>query len=142
MSHTAWSKAKDLRVWADTLEARHKLPALVRKLIYATVESPKLFQFPADEGTQRRGWDGVLETDFGNAWVPKGNSVWEMGVDQDPETKAESDYGKRTKNSGTIKMAEVTYVFVTPRKWESKPKWLQEKRAEKKWLSVIGLGLR
>lgn len=59
MSYSAWSKGKDLRVWADTLEARQKLPALVRRLIHATVENPKLVQFPADEGIQRRGWDGV-----------------------------------------------------------------------------------
>ncbi len=65
MTYTTWNKAKDLRIWSDTLEARQKLPALVRKLIHATVEKPKLVQFPADEGIQRRGWDGVLEVDHG-----------------------------------------------------------------------------
>jgi len=52
------TKASDLRVWADALQARQKLPALVRRLIHGTIEKPTLVQFPADEGVQRRGWDG------------------------------------------------------------------------------------
>jgi hypothetical protein len=137
MSYSTWCKAKDLRTWADTLEAQRKLPALVRKLIHATVENPKLIQFPADEGTQRRGWDGVLEVECGNAWIPKDKSVWEMGADQDPTTKANGDHKKRTENPGTIKPGETTFVFVTPRKWEGKTDWLDNKRAEQKWLNVL-----
>lgn len=136
MSYSTWCKGKDLRIWADSLEARQKLPALVRRLIHATVDNPKLIQFPADEGTQRRGWDGVLDTDSYNAWIPKGKSVWEMGVDQDPEAKANGDFKKRTENPGTVNTSEATFVFVTPRKWEGKTKWLQEKRAENKWLNI------
>ena len=137
MNYTVWSKAKDLQTWALSLEARQKLPALVRKLIHATVDNPRLIQFPADEGTQRRGWDGVLEVETGNAWIPNGKSVWEMGTDQNPETKANGDYTKRTDNPGAIKTQETTFVFVTPRKWEGKTKWLTEKRAENKCLNVL-----
>lgn len=137
MSYTTWIKSKDLRVWADTLESRQKLPALVRRLIHATVENPSLVQFPADEGTQRRGWDGVLEIENGNAWVPKGRSVWEMGVDQDPTNKANTDYTKRTAIPGGVNTSETTFVFVTPRKWEGKTEWLEGKRKENKWLNVL-----
>ncbi len=137
MSYSTWCKGKDLRTWADSLEARQKLPALVRRLIHATIENPKLVQFPADEGTQRRGWDGILDTDLDNAWIPKGKSVWEMGTDQDPETKANGDYKKRTENPGVIKMSDTAFVFITPRKWEGKTKWLQERRAENKWLNIL-----
>ncbi len=137
MSYSAWSKGKDLRVWADTLEARQKLPALVRRLIHATVENPKLVQFPADEGIQRRGWDGVLETECGNAWIPAGKSVWEMGTDQNSLQKAEGDYARRTENPGAIGTRETAFVFVTPRKWEGKTAWRDEKCAKKKWLEVL-----
>jgi hypothetical protein len=137
MSYSTWCKGKDLRTWADSLEARQKLPALVRRLIHATVENPKLIQFPADEGTQRRGWDGILEADCGNAWIPKGKSVWEMGADQDPEVKANGDFKKRTENPGTVKLNETTFVFITPRKWEGKTKWLQDRRTENKWLNIL-----
>ena len=137
MNQTPWTKARDLRVWADTLQAREKLPALIRRLIHATVENPTLSQFPADEGIQRREWDGILTVATGNAWVPAGTSVWEMGTDQTPAPKAENDYTKRTADPGTVDVANATFVFVTPRKWEGRAKWLDLKRAEGKWRDVL-----
>jgi hypothetical protein len=137
MSYQTWVKGNDLHSWGDTLQARQKLPALVRRLIHATVEKPILTRFPADEGTQRRGWDGVVQVVTGNAWVPSGNSVWEMGTDQSPKSKADDDYSKRTGNAGAVDMANTTFVFVTPRKWEGKTRWCEEKRAEGKWRDVV-----
>jgi hypothetical protein len=137
MSYQTWTKGNDLRAWADTLQSRQKLPALIRRLIHATVEKPTLTQFPADEGVQRRGWDGVVQVLAGNAWVPSGTSVWEMGVDQNPNAKAEDDYTKRTAKPGNVDPANTTFVFITPRKWEGKIKWCDEKRAENKWRDVI-----
>jgi len=137
MNFTPWTKARDLRVWADTLQAREKLPALIRRLIHATTENPTLSQFPADEGIQRRRWDGILAVPTGNAWVPAGSSVWEMGTDQTPATKAENDYTKRTADPGVVDIANATFVFVTPRKWEGKARWRDEKRAEAKWRDVV-----
>jgi hypothetical protein len=136
MAYETLTKAKDLNAWAETLESRYKLPALVRKLIHATELNPRLVQFPADEGVQRRGWDGVVEADSGNAWIPNGKSVWEMGVGQNPETKANGDYAKRTEKPGPLRLTETTFVFVTPRKWESKTTWIQDKRGENAWLNV------
>jgi len=137
MGYTTWVKGSDLRVWADTLQARQKLPALIRRLIHSTVENPTLTQFPADEGIQRRGWDGVVQVSIGNAWVPIGASVWEMGVDIVPTTKAQGDYTKRTADPGNVDIVNTTFIFVTPRKWEGKITWRDEKRAESKWHDVI-----
>src|SRR6266849_3429460 len=137
MVYATWTKASDLRIWADKLDSRQKLPALIRRLIHATVENPSLSQFPADEGIQRRGWDGILAVAVGNAWVPAGASAWEMGTDQNPATKAEEDYVKRTYSPGPTRIDQTTFVFVTPRKWEGKKKWQEDKRAEKKWRDVI-----
>ena len=135
--YSTWCKARDLIAWAHhTLEAQNKLPALLRKLIHATVENPDLCQFPADEGTRRRGWDGILKTDRGNAWVPKGQSVWEMGTDQQPQKKAETEYKKRTKNQDPG-AKNSTFIFITPRKWDGKAKWLKAKRAERNWHDVL-----
>lgn len=136
VSYSTWCKAKDLKIWADSLEAQQKLPALVRRLIHGTIENPTFSQFPADEGTRRHGWDGVLTVDRGNAWIPKGKSVWEMGADLNPGAKANSDYKKRTTNAGTD-AKNITFVFITPRKWDGKTKWLKAKRREKKWLDVL-----
>jgi len=137
MSYQTWVKGSDLRIWSDKLEARQKLPALVRRLIHATVENPTLTQFPADEGTQRRGWDGIARVTSGNAWVPAGDSVWELGVDQSPKAKADADYEKRTTNPDKVDRANTTFVFVTPRKWEGKTQWREDRKAEGKWRDVL-----
>ena len=104
--------------------------------IHATVDHPKLSQFPADEGTQRKGWDGILEVDQGNAWVPTGKSAWEIGTDKDALGKANDEYNKRTKDPGSIDPKTSAFIFVTPRKWEGKIKWQDEKRAEGKWQDI------
>jgi hypothetical protein len=139
MSYQSWVKGSDLQMWADSLEARQKLPALIRRLIHATVENPTLTQFPADEGVQRPGWDGAVHTQTGNAWVPSGASVWEMGTDKAPKAKADDDYGKRTARPGTMDVLNTTFVFVTLRRWAGKIKWCNEKKAERKWRDVVVL---
>ncbi len=137
MSYSTWIKGNDLRSWADTIQARQKLPALVRRLIHATVENPELVQFPADEGVQRPEWDGLVKTVQGNAWVPSGESAWEMGTDKNPKKKADSDYEKRMSNTGGLDISASSFVFVTPRRWAGKSKWKKTRIAEKKWKNVL-----
>ncbi len=137
MSYTTLIRAIHLQNWAGTSMARQKLPALVRRLVHATIDNPCLVQFPADEGTGRRGWDGTIENCAGNAWVPADTSVWEMGTDQKPEQKANDDYRKRTDKPGNTNPAATTFVFVTPRKWEGKTEWREARRTEGVWRDVF-----
>lgn len=133
MSHSLWNHASDLIEWASTQSCRSELPALIRRLVWATVD-PSAVHFPAYEGTQRPGWDGTLTVEKGNAWVPAGKSVWEMGCSEDVRSKAEEDYDKRTgKLQGT---SDSTFVFVTPRRWNGKGHWETERNAEGKWAAV------
>src|SRR5712691_8667283 len=118
-----WTKAADLELWADYLDTRARLPQLVRRLIHATVDSIQQIEFPAGEGIQRPGWDGIVETTSGNAFVPSGLSGWEIGVDRDPGKKAEEDFQKRTKNPLGLDSSQTCFVFVTPRKWLKKAEW-------------------
>ena len=85
--HTSWVKALDLERWADTLEARSRLPQLVRRLVRATGRKLGLVEFPAHEQVQRTGWDGIVEAHEASEFVPAGISGWEMGVNQDPRKK-------------------------------------------------------
>ncbi len=132
----AWTKATDLELWADYLDARAQLPQLVRRLIHATVDSIQHIEFPAGEGVQRPGWDGIVETVSGNAFVPSGLSGWEMGVDRDSERKAEDDFRKRTKNPLGLDPSQTCFVFVTPRKWLKKAEWRDKKRKLGLWKDV------
>ena len=85
-------RALHLEAWADSLDARASLPQLVRRLIRATGKDIRRIEFPADEQVQRPGWDGIVEAGDGDVYVPAGTSVWEMGVDKNPQKKGRGGF--------------------------------------------------
>src|SRR5690349_17822169 len=121
--HKNWVTARNLEDWAGTLEARSALPQLVRRLIRATGTGLVRVDAPAGEQTQRPEWDGLVEASGAAEFVPKGVSVWEMGVEKNPKAKAEEDLAKRQKKSPGLVKRKSTFVFVTPRKWQKKRAW-------------------
>ncbi|MGA7730569.1 MAG: NB-ARC domain-containing protein [Chloroflexia bacterium] len=129
-------KASDLNHWANVQMARYKLPLLIRRLIHATVERIERIGFPADEGIQLGGWDGIVIVQTGNAFVPDGTSVWELGVNSDVKGKADDDYEKRRKDPLGLDPAKTTFIFVTPRRWGGKDKWIRERQKEGIWREV------
>jgi transcriptional regulator with XRE-family HTH domain len=133
--HLNWVTEVDLEAWAGTLAARSRLPQLIRRLVFATADS-LIHPFPAGEGIQRPGWDGIVEAAAESAFVPSGTSGWELGVDKDPRQKAEEDYRNRTKNSSGLDKSKTTFIFVTPRKWTKKSEWCQEKNDLRVWKEV------
>lgn len=130
-----WSGALDLESWADYLDARSQLPRLLRRLIHATTQVEHI-AFAAGEGIQRPGWDGIVESSNGSAFVPAGRSVWECGVNRDIQRKATKDFAKRTKNPLGVQAAEATYLFVTPRKWLKKEAWCTKSKEVGIWHDV------
>jgi hypothetical protein len=60
-----------------------------------------------------------------------------MGCSQDPKGKADGDYSKRTSSppAGVVP-SETTFVFVTPRRWDGKTVWVEERRREGEWADV------
>ena len=136
-------KAIHLKQWADELDARGKLPLLVRKLVRRTCPDAAI-DFPAEEQTRRPGFDGIVTVSEGKHYVPTGKSVWEMGVDPNPKNKAASDFEKRTtgeKATDTDTQRETVFVFVTPRVWdgESRPKWIANVKESSDWKDIVVL---
>ncbi|MDH4321408.1 MAG: hypothetical protein OEV73_07915 [Desulfobulbaceae bacterium] len=123
--------------WVNThaKEAQNFLPRLIRRLCFDPVATRHL-SFPAGDSTYMPGWDGVLSCVKGNAWVPTGESRWEVGCDQYPEKKASREYRKRTRNTADEERAVCTFVFVTPRRWQKKNKWVAANRGDGKWADV------
>lgn len=136
MPHATLINTTDLNLWASRREAQSKLPQLLRRLIHATTPNIHKMSFPADESVQLGGWDGIVEVEVGNEFVPDGLSVWELGVNRDVKAKADDDYEKRTTAPGEIDPLKTTFIFVTPRRWGGKEGWVQQKRNEGKWLDV------
>jgi len=128
--------ATDLTFWANRRDAQDMLPRLVRRLVHGTVERILRAGFRAGEGVQIAGWDGIVEVEKGNAFVPDGTSVWEMGVDKGVKPKADEDYEKRTAEPLGVTPSQSTFVFVTPRRWSAKHEWETIRRQEGNWHDV------
>lgn len=126
-----------IRQWADRHECRSKLPILVRRLIRETTPSLSSLRFPGNEAVDMAGLDGQCEAHSPTAWVPQGRSVWEMGCNQDISSKANGDFKKRTAETPEPERKNSSFIFVTPRRWSGKEKWLADTRREGSWSAVL-----
>ncbi len=112
------------------------LPQLVRRLVLANPNGITRVSFRAGEGVQLGGWDGIVEAEKGNSFVPQGASAWEMSVEKKVKSKADDDYQKRTAKPLGVVPAKSTFVFVTPRRWKGKDDWQSDRQKENTWSDV------
>ena len=120
--------AQDLVVFADKVLSKSKASQIVKDLIVSTV-IPKYLRMPTEEGIFLPGWDGqvVCGKDFGNQFVPDGNSYWEVSTNKNTKPKATEDFKKRTENPLGADPKNSTYVVVTFRGWPGrKEKWIKD----------------
>jgi len=115
--------------------AQQELPQIIRRLCFDEQDT-KASSFPADDSTFMPSWDGTLVSINGSAWVPAGESVWEIGTDSSVGSKANSDFIKRTEDSSEDFKAENTYIFITPRRWKNKEKWITDNKNKGGWKEV------
>ena len=129
--------ANQIESWASEHEAaRSRLPVLLRILVNSTGSGLTKVDFPGNDDSQRKGWDGFVEADRARPWIPEGASGWEFGCSEDVKRKANSDFGKRTGTVSAEEREDITFVFATPRRWSAKDDWEKERRAEKRWKDV------
>lgn len=126
----------NLVTWAATRECQQYLPLLVRKLIRASPVTLQRMLIPAGDNVVLPGYDGTVETSNEYEYVPEGVSVWEIGTNKDFNAKAEKDLAKRSKAVSAKFAAETCFVFVTPRIWDGREKWVEEKNKTKIWKDV------
>lgn len=127
--------ATQIETWSASSRARELLPRLVRRLCFGsgTIDAADM---PGGDSINRPGWDGVLRVRDGSAWLPTGQSFWEMSCESKPQTKATSDFKKRTAQTPSEQRAESTFVFVTPRRWAGKANWLSKSNANSEWKDI------
>ena len=125
--------------WTDRPDAHHVLPELVRRLILATIPLPEFLDMPSGSSVRMPGWDGLLSTSEGNAWVSSSASAWEFSCDNSPKQKADEDYEKRTANSQSVIASQTTFVVVTARRFRGKNEWMNERQQEGHWAGVRAL---
>ena len=97
---------------------------------------PHFIEMPSGSSVTHGDWDGSLEVECGNAWVPTGISAWEFSCRKDIAAKANEEYEKRTTDPKGVEFSTSTFVFVTPRRWDGKGKWARERREDGKWANV------
>lgn len=122
---------RDLERWADHPEARHHLPRLIRRLLWASV-NPRELDFSDD--TDQRGFDGVCRVEVGSPFCPSGTSVWELSVRRDLVDKLNEDYKSRTRD--VPQGSPDALVLVTPRTFLKKRDWVAERQKERRWREV------
>jgi hypothetical protein len=123
-------------VWARRNDARTMMPALLRRLVRATTAEIILLSFPSGESTDLPGWDGTVTANAGSEFVPGGVSGWEIGTNQDVTAKANEDYIRRSADPIGLDKRSSVFVFVTPRRWPGKDRWLRIKNADRTWQEV------
>ena len=128
--------ANELRSWANRRVSQGELPELIRRLIHSTIPSSDISRadFPAGDSIARPSWDGDLHTSASNAWVPKGESRWELSCQANPANKIAADYQKRTEQTLPDQRQKLTFVFVTPRLFSGKFEWAQ--RHPNEWRKI------
>ena len=130
-------RANDLSDWfTSTIPARTKLSILLRTLVHSTGHDLERVDFPGNDDAERPGWDGFVEVGSGTPWIPSGRSGWEFGVRGDIKGKADGDFAKSVKATKKADCANITFVFVTPRRWAGKESWVAAMKAKKVWKDV------
>lgn len=135
-----WIDKHHLDTFAARRDAEDLLPGLVYELILATSETPAEARFLSGDAGRVRGFDGYLVSKGADPYVPPGRSVWEFGCEPTFKDKARRDLEKRTKNISEEDQRNTTFVFVTPRHYDTPQELLQDWEAQlaagKCWRSV------
>ena len=130
-------KANEIEHWANSMDSRAKLAALLRILVHSSCDGLQKVVFPAHDDSQRSGWDGEIQTKVGNPWVPTGSSGWEFGTNKDIKSKADRDFAKSVKAIPKAQRLEMAFIFVTPRRWPGKNTWKESHVAKMRWKDVL-----
>jgi addiction module HigA family antidote len=131
-------KANDVTDWVDhNIPARARLSVFLRTLVNSGGGGLEKVDFPGNDDAERAGWDGWTEAKNGTPWIPAGTTGWEFGVNEDPKAKADGDFAKSVKAyKRKADRDQITFVFVTPRRWGGKAKWIADMKAKKQWKDV------
>ena len=130
-------KANDIETWVENnLSARARLSVFLRTLVHSTCFGLTECDFPGNDDSQRPGWDGYIVADSATSWIPEGKSGWEFGVNKKIKEKADGDYAKSVDQASAEERKEMTFVFVTPRKWSGKKEWVAKHRKKNQWKDV------
>jgi hypothetical protein len=71
-----------------------------------------------------------------NTFVPEGRSVWELGAGANYKAKAGDDFAKRTQQLTPDERSKMSFIFVTPRIWDTGLEEWRRERSTEGWRDV------
>lgn len=130
--------ATEIENWslAKRVSSRATLPLLIRRLAFATTPDLTGLDFHGEEEAERHGWDGQTTSSLGSEKVPMGTSCWELSNSANLPGKPNDDIRAREAALSPQKRKDITFVYVTPRRWAGKNAWAETQRASGKWRDV------
>ena len=126
----------DLRNWANSPDANHQLPILIRRLVIETGDQVTTAHFPAGTAVTSAGWDGIVEAEGSSLFVPKGRSGWELSTHKSAQAKAKSDFQTRVSLVPEAERQSMTFVEVIARPWTNVQDFRTEAIAAKAFQEV------
>ena len=131
-----YAAASQLALWPETSarEAQDRLPEFVRRLLFETPGAGQI-SIRTRDGVALAGKDGVATLERQTQLLPAGQIWFEFGTDKDSKRKATKDYDGRKGEASQ----DVTFVFVTVRRWQGKDTWAAERRAQQVFKDVLVL---
>ena len=135
-----WVSATDLVAWAARIDGKANFPELINRLIYADTGPAAQVSFPSGDSINYHGWDGTCWVGEAHAFIPLGQSGWELGAQRDNiKGKADGVYKDRTSDPQGLDPSATTFIFVTLQRWANKRTWAEAKRKEGVWADVCAL---
>lgn len=130
--------AHHLKRWAETLpiDAEAETAELIRSLVRASCPGLDYYRFPGGNASRTHGWDGVTDLNEGVTFVPEGRTIWEFGAGAGYTAKANGDYTKRTGQLTVEERKGHSFIFVTPRIWDTGREEWEQQRSGDGWRSV------
>ena len=130
--------AAEIENWslAKRISSRAALPLLIRRLAYATTHDLAELDFHGEEEAERHGWDGESTTATGSEKVPDGKTCWDLSNSGNLPGKPNNDIRDREASLSVRKRKEITFIYVTPRRWPGKEVWAEMHRASGRWRDV------
>lgn len=130
--------ASEIERWTEeqAISSRSILPVLIRRLIHATTQGLSELDFHGHEEAERKGWDGEVDTENASSKVPEGKSGWELSSSSALPKKPTEDIEGREKTLSKSQRKEMSFIFVTGRRWKGKEQWAASRRASGAWKDV------
>lgn len=134
-SRKALVDAAALEAWATGHAALPTLRELIVRLLQSETALDTLHPRDA-KPSSGPGWDLVSTARGGSDWVPEGDSVWVLTTGVYNSDTAAASLGSVLKEPGPVSPKHGSFVFVTPRRWPGKRKWLADARHAAQWKGI------